>query len=88
MAKSVQLLQSSGIKVVGATEQAEALIYEEDLRPPLAIVMGSEEDGLQDALIKSCDALCKLPLKGKTDSLNVSVACGATLFEAVRQRSL
>ncbi len=86
LSKSVDLLQSSGIKVVGATEKTEELIYNEDLKTPLALVMGSEEDGISRSLMQKCDALAKLPLKGETDSLNVSVACGAILFEAVRQR--
>ncbi len=86
LTKSIQLIQSSGIQVIGATEKADDLIYDTDLKKPLAIVMGSEENGLSNQVMKSCDALAKLPIEGVTASLNVSVACGAFLFEAVRQR--
>lgn len=84
--KVFQYLQQSGIQIVSATEKAKDYLYDADYTPPTAIVMGSEEDGISDDLLKISDHIVKLPMTGKTSSLNVSVACGAFLFEAVRQR--
>lgn len=84
--KVFQYLQQSGIQIVSATEKAKDYIYDADYVPPTAIVMGSEEDGISNDLLKISDHIVKLPMVGKTSSLNVSVACGAFLFEAVRQR--
>ena len=82
----VNFLQLSGVSVVCATEKTENTIYDTDLVKPLAIVMGNEGDGVSDEIIKKADILAKLPLKGEIGSLNVSVACGAFLYEAIRQR--
>lgn len=82
----INFLQLSGVSVVCATEKTENTIYETDLVKPLAIVMGNEGDGVSDEIIKKADILAKLPLKGEIGSLNVSVACGAFLYEAIRQR--
>ena len=82
----INFLQLSGVSVVCATEKTENTIYETDLVKPLAIVMGNEGDGVSDEIIKKADVLAKLPLKGEIGSLNVSVACGAFLYEAIRQR--
>lgn len=84
--KSITLLQSSGIKTVAATEKAEENIYEVDLKEPIAIILGSEGQGIQPKLLKISDYSAKLPMQGVTQSLNVSVACGAILYEVVRQR--
>lgn len=80
-------LQGSGIKVVGATEKTEQSIYDSQLTGPLAIVMGSEGHGINKSVLRLLDELAALPLLGEINSLNVSVACGAFLYEAVRQRS-
>lgn len=85
---TLKFLKDSGIKVVGCTEKADNLIYAEDLRGPLAIVMGSEEDGISPEYLKLCDASVKIPMPGETQSLNVSAAGAIVLFEAVRQRML
>lgn len=79
-------LQSSGIQIVAASEKTENLIYNIDLTPPLAILMGSEDTGIAPALLKSSDHIAKLPMYGSIGSLNVSVACGAFLYEVIRQR--
>lgn len=79
-------MQASGIKVVAATEKAEHLIYEINLKTPCAIIMGSEGRGINPSVLKASDELAKLPILGEIESLNVSVACGAFLYEAVRQR--
>lgn len=84
--KVFQYLQQSGIQIVSATEKAKDYIYDADYSVPTAIVMGSEEDGISDDLLKISDKIVKLPMIGKTSSLNVSVACGAFLYEVVRQR--
>ncbi len=79
-------LQGSGIKVIGATEKTEKSIYQSDLTGPLAVVMGSEEKGIAKSVLTLLDELTALPLMGQINSLNVSVACGAILYEVVRQR--
>lgn len=79
-------LQASGIKVIAATEKTEDLIYDISLVEPCAIIMGSEGKGISPSILKLADAKAKLPLHGNIESLNVSVACGAFLYEIVRQR--
>ncbi|MEO9571339.1 MAG: 23S rRNA (guanosine(2251)-2'-O)-methyltransferase RlmB [Polaribacter sp.] len=80
------LLQASEIKTVAATEKTEDSLYDIDLRQPIAIVMGSEHRGVNPSILKMVDFKAKLPLLGEIASLNVSVACGAFLYETVRQR--
>lgn len=79
-------LQGSGIKTVAATEKATNTIYEANLNEPLAIIMGSEDRGINPSVLKIVDEMAKLPMFGTIGSLNVSVACGAFLYETVRQR--
>lgn len=79
-------MQASGIKVVAATEKTEDLLYSKDLSAPLALVMGNEGKGISPSVLKIVDEKAKLPLQGTIGSLNVSVACGAFLYEVVRQR--
>ncbi|MNK46030.1 23S rRNA (guanosine-2'-O-)-methyltransferase RlmB [compost metagenome] len=86
LAHSVDFLQQSGIKVFSATEKAQKLIYDVDFTEPCAIVMGNEETGISKEVLHHSDEKIKLPIEGKTQSLNVSVACGAILYEAVRQK--
>lgn len=83
--KVLDYLKLSGIKVVCATEKTDKLIYEENLNPPIAIIVGNEERGISKELLKNADANLKLPILGKIESLNVSVACGVFLYEVVRQ---
>ena len=80
------LLQASDIKTVAATEKTEDVVYEIELNQPIAIVMGSEHRGINPSILKMVDYKAKLPLLGEIASLNVSVACGALLYETVRQR--
>lgn len=84
---AVFYLQGSGIKTVAATEKTEQLLYELNLNEPLAIIMGSEERGINPSVLKLVDEKAKLPMYGTIGSLNVSVACGAFLYEAMRQRN-
>ncbi len=86
MKNTVRFLQESGLKVVAASEKGKEHVYNSDLSGPLAIVMGSEEDGVSDDIIRTCDELLRIPLHGSLSSLNVSVACGVITFEAIRQR--
>ncbi len=83
---ALKYVQESGIKIVAATEKASDYHFQSDLTGPLAIVMGSEEDGVSDDIIRSCDELLRIPMLGSVSSLNVSVACGVMIYEAVRQR--
>jgi 23S rRNA (guanosine2251-2'-O)-methyltransferase len=80
------LLQASDIKTVAATEKTEDVVYDIELNQPIAIVMGSEHRGINPSILKMVDYKAKLPLLGEIASLNVSVACGALLYETVRQR--
>ncbi len=86
--KTITQLRESGIRVVGATEKADKMIYEADLRGPLAIIMGSEENGISPEYLKLCDERVKIPMTGKIASLNVSVAAGIIMYEVFRQRSM
>lgn len=79
-------LQASGIKVIAATEKTNNTIYDVSFKEPCAIVMGSEGRGINPSVIKLADDKAKLPILGEIESLNVSVACGAFLYEVVRQR--
>ena len=83
---AVFYLQGSGIQTVAATEKTGDSIYDIDLKIPTAIVMGSEERGINPSVLKIVDQKAKLPMFGNIGSLNVSVACGAFLYEVVRQR--
>lgn len=79
-------LQAANIKLVAATEKTEDSIYDIAMNEPIAIIMGSEHKGVSNSVLKMVDYKAKLPLLGDIGSLNVSVACGAFLYETVRQR--
>jgi len=83
---AIFFLQGSGIKTVAATEKTEHAIYDIALNEPVAIIMGSEDRGINPSVLKIVDEKAKLPMFGTIGSLNVSVACGAFLYETVRQR--
>jgi 23S rRNA (guanosine2251-2'-O)-methyltransferase len=80
-------LKDAGLWVVGTTGEAETVLYDQDLRLPVVIVMGAEGPGMRRLTTDACDFLVKLPMAGDVSSLNVSVATGVCLFEAVRQRT-
>jgi 23S rRNA (guanosine2251-2'-O)-methyltransferase len=84
----VRFLQSSGLIVTACTEKGAPSVFDIDFSLPTAIVMGSEQDGISPDLIRICDHLARIPMRGKTGSLNVSVAAGIILFEVLRQQSL
>lgn len=86
LSRTIKQLQDKGIWVIGAAGEAENLVYDTDLSGPLALVMGAEEKGLRRLTRENCDILVKIPMMGHVSSLNVSVATGVCLFEALRQR--
>ena len=86
LARTLRDLQQQGVWLVGAAGEAESDIYQVDLKGSLAIVMGAEESGLRRLTREHCDSLVKIPMVGTVESLNVSVATGICLFEALRQR--
>ena len=79
-------LQSMNISIISASEKSEKNIYDVNLKGPLAIIMGSEQKGINKSVINLSNESVKLPMYGKIESLNVSVACGIFLYEVVRQR--
>lgn len=88
LARTLRQLQEQGIWLMGAAEQASHSVYSTDLSGPVALVLGAEDKGLRRLTREHCDQLIRIPMAGKIESLNVSVATGVLLFEAVRQRSL
>jgi len=87
LARALRLLKDAGQWIVGADMAGEGFAWQADLAGSKAIVMGGEGDGLRELTRKSCDFLVRLPQFGAIESLNVSVACGMLLYEAVRQRA-
>ncbi|MFW5773266.1 MAG: 23S rRNA (guanosine(2251)-2'-O)-methyltransferase RlmB [Tangfeifania sp.] len=86
LASTLQFLKNSGIKTVAATEKATQLYTDVSLNGPLAIVMGAEDKGISSSVLTLTDEQVKIPLHGNIESLNVSVAAGLMMYEAVRQR--
>jgi len=86
LARTLRKLKQAGIWLVGAAGEAGASLFDADLTGPLALVMGAEGKGLRRLTRETCDTLVHIPMAGTVASLNVSVATGICLFEAVRQR--
>jgi 23S rRNA (guanosine2251-2'-O)-methyltransferase len=86
LARTLQTLKEQGVWIYGASHKAEASLYETDLSGPVALVLGAEGTGLRRLTREHCDGLLRIPMPGPVESLNVSVAAGVCLFEAVRQR--
>ncbi len=86
IARTLEALKARGVWIYGTAGEAEVTVYEADLRGSVALVMGAEGAGLRRLTRELCDHLVKLPMAGSVSSLNVSVATGICLFEAVRQR--
>ncbi|MCC5920293.1 MAG: 23S rRNA (guanosine(2251)-2'-O)-methyltransferase RlmB [Cyclobacteriaceae bacterium] len=80
-------LQNNGLKVVAITEKAESNVADLDLSGPIALIMGSEENGISPELLKQADFLAKIPMQGKVASLNVSAAASIALYETAKARS-
>ena len=83
---ALQFMKESGIQLIGCTEKTQDDMYKADYTTPTAIIIGSEEDGVSPEFLKMCDSRAKIPMNGKIASLNVSVATGVILYEAIRQR--
>lgn len=86
--RTLNQLKKEGIWLIGTSDKASQGIHTTDLKGPLALVMGAEGKGLRRLTEDSCDIIASIPMSGKVSSLNISVATGVCLFEAVRQRSL
>ncbi len=87
LARSLRMLRDNSVFLVGAAGETETSLYQADLRGPLALVMGAEGKGLRRLTREHCDLLVRIPMAGSVESLNVSVATGICLFEALRQRT-
>jgi 23S rRNA (guanosine2251-2'-O)-methyltransferase len=86
LARTLRELKQQGIWLFGLAGEASKSLYQTDLTGPVGIIMGSEGNGLRQLTRQQCDELVYIPMAGTVNSLNVSVATGITLFEAVRQR--
>ncbi len=87
LSRTLEKLQQAGVWIVGTTDKSEVSLYQQGLTGPLAIVMGAEGKGLRRLTQQHCDHLVRIPMLGQVESLNVSVATGVCLYEALRQRS-
>ncbi|AIH03502.1 MAG: RNA methyltransferase, TrmH family, group 3 [Thermodesulfobacterium sp. 37_54] len=85
---ALQFFKEKGLWVLGLTHKAEKSIYQLDLKIPLVLIVGNEGKGIRPGILEQCDFLAKIPMKGKVESLNVSVAAAIALFETQRQRSI
>lgn len=86
LARTLDTLKERGIWLTGTSDKAKQTLYQADLKGPVAIVMGAEGAGIRRLTEERCDFLVSIPMKGQVSSLNVSVATGVCLFEALRQR--
>ncbi|MCX6876150.1 MAG: 23S rRNA (guanosine(2251)-2'-O)-methyltransferase RlmB [Verrucomicrobia bacterium] len=86
LARTMEKLKAAGLWLVGTSDRASKSVYETDLKGPLGLVLGAEENGMRRLTEEHCDFLASIPMAGKVPCLNVSVAAGVCLFEAVRQR--
>jgi 23S rRNA (guanosine2251-2'-O)-methyltransferase len=86
LSRTLKWLKDEGVWLIGTAGEAQQTLYQADLRGPLALIMGGEEKGLRRLTRENCDLLVKLPMQGSVESLNVSVAAGVSLYEALRQR--
>jgi 23S rRNA (guanosine2251-2'-O)-methyltransferase len=86
LARSLNEMKEREIRIVGTSDEAERTLYDVDLAGPMALVLGAEGSGLRQLTRKTCDELVRIPMAGAVESLNVSVAAGVCLYEAMRQR--
>lgn len=86
LARTLGELKERNIWCIGTSDDAPQTLYQSDLKGPTALVLGAEGDGMRQLTRKTCDALVSIPMKGGVESLNVSVASGVCLYEALRQR--
>lgn len=83
---AVSFFKEKNLWIIGLTHKAETSIYELDLKLPIAIIVGNEGRGIKPSILERCDFLAKIPMKGKIESLNVSIATAIAIFETLRQR--
>lgn len=88
LARSLERLKELGYWLTGLAGEATETLYDVDLTGPVVLVLGAEGEGMRRLTRESCDRLVKIPMRGKAESLNVSVAAGVCLYEAVRQRQI
>jgi len=86
LVRSMREMQEAGVWLIGTDDEATKSIYDIDLTGSIAIVMGAEGEGMRRLTRETCDELVRIPMKGVVESLNVSVASGVCLYEALRQR--
>lgn len=86
LARQLMELKERSITIIGTSDDAPQTLYQADLRGPVALVLGAEGQGMRELTRKRCDALVSIPMRGAVESLNVSVASGVCLYEALRQR--
>src|SRR3990167_3508387 len=87
LARTLNELKERNIWIIGTSDQATSNLYQADLKGPVALVLGAEGDGMRQLTAKTCDQLVSIPMQGAVESLNVSVASGVCLYEALRQRT-
>lgn len=87
LGQALEQLQQSGVKMIACSEKKDVELKDVDMTVPTCIIMGSEESGISNELLRRADEMAKVPMIGKTSSLNVSVAAGIALYELIRQRS-
>ena len=87
LSRTMELLKEAGVWITGTADVAEKSLYDIDLTGPTALVLGAEGSGMRRLTGERCDFLIRIPMLGKVPCLNVSVAAGVCLFEAVRQRT-
>ncbi|CAH0162924.1 23S rRNA (guanosine(2251)-2'-O)-methyltransferase RlmB [Erwinia aphidicola] len=88
LARTMRVLQEANVWIVGTAGEADHTLYQSKMTGPMALVMGAEGEGMRRLTREHCDELIGIPMAGSVSSLNVSVATGVCLFEAVRQRSV
>ena len=86
LARTLNELKERNIWIIGTSDSASQTLYQADLKGPVALVLGAEGDGMRQLTAKTCDQLVSIPMHGAVESLNVSVASGVCLYEALRQR--
>jgi len=86
LARTMDQVKELGVWLIGLAGETDQLLYQQDLRTPIGLVLGAEGSGLRRLTREQCDFLCALPMEGTVESLNVSVAAGVALYEALRQR--
>ena len=84
--KLLSFFKEKNLWIVGLTHKTDTVLYQLDLKIPLALIVGNEGRGIRKTILEACDFLAKIPMRGKIESLNVSVATAIAVFEVIRQR--